>query len=219
MAFVTLVRHGQANSAARTEDGYDQLSALGQRQAHWLGAHFRDTGEVFARAYSGTLIRQRETLKAIKPYCATPPVVDERFNELPYFTLAQALLDQHGVPMPTDREGFAEHLPRLFSAWQRGAIEGAPETFAAFEARVREVIHEVADGTGRALVVTSGGLIGMAMRLVLDLDIGAMAKICLSIENSSVHRLQRLGGGLFMTQFNAIPHLDIPDRAQARSHV
>ena len=37
MSFITLIRHGQANSSATTEEGYDNLSELGKTQARWLG--------------------------------------------------------------------------------------------------------------------------------------------------------------------------------------
>lgn len=219
MAFVTLVRHGQANGAARDEAGYDRLSDLGWQQARWLGAHFRDAGEIFARVYSGTLRRHVETAQAIDADCGAPVVQDGRLNELEYFAMAQAFEDQHGVPMPGDREAFVAHLPQLFTAWREGRIEGVTETFDAFETRVGEALREIAGGQGRALVVTSGGLIGMAMRIVLRLDMRALAHMCLAIENTSVHRLQPLPTGLAMTQFNALPHLDLPARARMRSHL
>lgn len=219
MSFVTLVRHGQANSAAREEAAYDRLSDLGRRQSAWLGEWFRDTGEVFARVYTGTLRRHVETCDAIAPDCAGGVVRDERLNELEYFTLAGMLRDQHGVAIPADREGFVGHLPMLFGHWQDGRIEGAPESFTAFETRVDAAIREIAAGQGRALIVTSGGLIGMAMRLVLRLDLEALAHVCLSIENSSLHRIQPLPTGLALTQFNALPHLDSPERRFARSHL
>ena len=37
MGEIILVRHGQANSAANDEEGYDRLSDLGHQQAKWLG--------------------------------------------------------------------------------------------------------------------------------------------------------------------------------------
>lgn len=219
MSFVTLVRHGQANSAAREEGAYDRLSDLGWRQSEWLGDWFRDTGEVFARVYTGTLRRHVETEQAIAPDCASGVVRDERLNELEYFTMAALLRDQHGIAIPGDREAFVTHLPLLFAHWQEGRIEGAPESFADFERRVGEALREIAAGQGRALVVTSGGLIGMAMRIVMRLDLEAMAHACLSIENSSLHRIQPLATGLALTQFNALPHLDTAERRFARSHL
>jgi len=47
----------------------------------------------------------------------------------------------------------------------------------------------------------------------------ALAHACLAIENSSVHRFQPLATGLALTQFNAVPHLEAPGRAYARTHL
>lgn len=217
MSHVTLVRHGQANTAARDELSYDRLSDLGKQQARWLGAHLAGSGERFARAYSGTLIRHCET--AAEMDLGLEVVRDARLNELEYFTMAQLFAAQHGVPMPVDREAFILHMPRLFTVWSEGGLEGAPESFADFEARVGDVLHEIAAGSGRAVVVTSGGLIGMAMRVTMGLGMGAFAHACLSIENSSLHRFQPLATGLALTLFNAVPHLEGRERAFARTHL
>ncbi|WP_136440069.1 histidine phosphatase family protein [Pacificoceanicola onchidii] len=219
MSHVTLVRHGQANSDARDEGSYDKLSPLGWQQAEWLGAYFRTAGERFARVYSGTLRRHVETATGIDPDCAAPVVQDPRLNEMAYFDLATALETQHAIPIPQDREGFIDHLPLLLSYWQTGKIENPAESFSDFENRVSDALRDIAEGDGRALVVTSGGLIGMAMRIVMRLDLPAMAHACLAIENSSLHRIQPLSTGLALTQFNAIPHLDTPERQHARSHL
>ncbi len=217
MSHVTLVRHGQANTAARDERSYDRLSDLGRQQARWLGEHMRGTGERFARAYRGTLTRHRETAEEMA--LGLEVVADARLNELEYFTMAQLCAEQHGVAMPESREAFILHLPRLFTIWREGGLEGAPESFESFESRVGEALHEIAGGEGRAVVVTSGGLIGMAMRVTMGLGMGALAHACLAIENSSVHRFQPLATGLALTQFNAVPHLEAPGRTYARTHL
>ena len=217
MSHVTMIRHGQANSAARDEGSYDQLSPLGKQQAQWLGAHLDATGDRFARAYSGTLRRHRETAQEMA--LGIEVVEDARLNELEYFTMAQLMVDQHGLAMPNNREEFTLHLPRLMLLWQQDALEGVPERFADFEARVRDVVQELVAGEGRAVAVTSGGLIGMAMRCVMGLDLTALAHACLAIENSSIHRFQPLSTGIALTLFNAVPHLDAPGRAQSRTHL
>jgi broad specificity phosphatase PhoE len=217
MAHITLVRHGQANSQARDEGGYDRLSDLGWQQARWLGAHFRDSGEVFKRVYSGTLRRHVETAQGVIGDAEV--VRDPRLNELAYFDMAQAMERQHGVPIPNEREGFIQHLPMLFEYWREGRIRDVPESFEDFETRVKGAIDEIAHGEGRALVITSGGLIGMAMRLTMGLDLPAMAHACLSIQNSSVHRWAVMPTGLALTQFNAIPHLETVERQFAQTHV
>lgn len=219
MSSITLVRHGQANTQARDEAGYDRLSDLGHQQAAWLGEWFAHTGERFARVYTGTLRRHIETEAGIAPDCAVETVRDARLNELAYFDLATRVEAQYGLAVPDNREDFVFHLPKVFGLWREDRIAGAPERFTDFEARVLEVLTEIGAGEGRALVVTSGGLIGMVMRHVMRLDIEAMSHACLAIENSSLHRLTRLPTGLALTQFNALPHMNTPERLFARSHV
>ena len=219
MSHIVLVRHGQANTAARDEGGYDRLSPLGHQQSGWLGEHFRQRGDVFAQVWTGTLRRHVETGEAIDADTPGNVIRDERLNELQYFTMSQLLAEQHDITLPTDREGFVRHLPCLFEHWRDGKLEGAPESFEYFESRVRDVLDEIGSASGRSLVVTSGGLIGMAMRLTLGLDLRAFCTICLSIQNTSVSSWLPLEGQLALMQFNALPHLDTPDRLFAQTHI
>lgn len=217
MSHITLIRHGQANSGATDEASYDKLSALGHQQAAWLGAHLRSQNQHHARLYTGTLTRHIETAASMDT--GLTPTQDARLNELEYLTLSKALQDEHGVPFPTDSAAFTAHLPRLFAAWQNNEITAAPERFSDFEARVMDAMADIASGVGPALVVTSGGLISMVMRQVLRLDITAMAQLALAIYNTSQHRLFPIGGSLSPTMFNAIPHLEDPQRHHAQTHV
>ena len=126
---------------------------------------------------------------------------------------------QYGIAKPTNRDEFVDHLPLVFTAWQDGRIEGASESFHDFQSRVDEVLHEIAAGDGRALVVTSGGLIGMATRVAMGLELGAFARLCLTIMNSSISRMTPVGSGLTLTQFNAIPHMEAPARQYAQTYI
>ncbi|WP_299349568.1 histidine phosphatase family protein [uncultured Shimia sp.] len=217
MPHITLVRHGQANTEARDEESYDKLSDLGHQQARWLGGHFSQTSDQFHRVYTGTMRRHIETAEGIgAPFT---PVRDARLNEIAYFDLSQLMEEQHGLQIPTEREGFVEHLPRVLQAWQEGRIEGAPESFQQFHGRVSDVMEEIAAGDGRALVVTSGGLIGMVLRQTLDLDVGGWAKMCLAIMNTSVHRWQMVLGQPLLVQFNNVAHLEAPERHFAQTHL
>lgn len=217
MSTITLVRHGQANTIARSETDYDRLSALGHKQSEWLGEHLRLTREHYSRVYTGTLTRHRETVASMG-YQADA-VMDERLNELEFFTLAHALLEQHGEPLPESREDFVTYMPRLLQAWAEGRIEGAPESFDSFETRITDVLAEIAGGHGPSLVITSGGLIGMAVRQVMGLGLPAYARTAIAIMNTSVHRLHPIGDTLALTQFNATPHLDRPERQFAQTHL
>ncbi|SFT54812.1 histidine phosphatase family protein [Sedimentitalea nanhaiensis] len=215
MSHITLVRHGQANTQARDEASYDRLSDLGHRQAAWLGDHLRASANHHPRVYSGTLQRHVETARGM---AVGDAVQDERLNELEYFTLAKLMEEQHGLPMPVEREGFVSHLPQVFSAWHDGKLEGAPETFAQFETRITDVLSEISQGPGAGLVVTSGGLIAIVMRQMMGLDMQATARIALAIMNTSMHRMYMIGDRMSPVLFNAVPHLETPDRHFAQTH-
>ncbi len=216
MSHITLVRHGQANTAARDEINYDKLSELGHQQARWLGTHLKDTRAHYPRVFCGTLTRHVETAASMG---LPEPTRDARLNELEYFTIAKLFEEQHGIAVPTDREGFVEHLPRTFDAWAKGEITGAPETFEEFENRVSGALRDIGTEGGPAIVVTSGGLISMVVRQAMGLDIPSMARVALAIMNTSVHRLHPIGTQLAPVLFNAVPHLEAPDRQFAQTHL
>lgn len=219
MPHITLVRHGQANTMARDEISYDKLSPLGHQQARWLGGHMQSTGDRFQRVYTGTMRRHVETAHSMGAPDHAAIIQDARLNEFAYFTLSQLMEEQHGLPVPTEREGFVSHLPAVLGAWERGEIEGSPETHDAFAARIRDAMDEIAAGQGRALVVTSGGLIGTVLRQTLALDVSGWSQMCLAIMNTSVHRWQMVLGRPLLTQFNNVSHLEHPDRHHAQTHL
>ena len=213
MGEIILVRHGQANSAARDEENYDRLSALGHQQARWLGDYLRDREQPFDKVISGSLRRHQETAAGLGH---DTPLIDPRLNEMDYFNLGQSLQDVHGVPVPGPEE-FAVHMPQVMEAWHRAEIKGN-ETFASFEARVTSVLQEAAQPGVRVLCVTSGGVIGMIIRHLLQLDPRRMAHILLPIMNTSIHRVHVTPQGPILGGFNAVPHLDRTDRAHAVTH-
>ncbi len=217
MSHITLIRHGQANTGARTEQDYDRLSPLGNQQSAWLGEHLRASASHHPRVYCGTLNRHIQTVEAMG--YGNEVITDARLNELEYFTLAQLLETQTGLKIPQEREGFVAHLPQVFSAWHNGDIHDPPESFVAFDTRVSQAMSQISEGHGPALVITSGGLISMVLQQVLGLSIPAMAQMALAIMNTSVHRLYPIAGRLSPVLYNAVPHLEAPERHFAQTHV
>jgi broad specificity phosphatase PhoE len=212
MGEIVLVRHGQANSAATSEDDYDRLSTLGRQQAAWLGDWFRTQGETFDDVFCGSLRRHHQTAEAMG---LTDHREDARLNEMDYFNLGHALEASHGVPFPGPDE-FAAHVPKVMEAWHAAEIRGN-ETFAEFEARITAALTEAATEGRRVLCVTSGGVIGMALRHMLGLDPRRLAHVLLPIRNTSVHRIWVRGDQMILAAFNAVPHLEAPERAPART--
>ena len=214
MGEITLVRHGQANSAATNEADYDKLSDLGHQQARWLGEwmHAHD-GPVDA-VYAGSLRRQRETVAGMG---FTDVNTDERLNEITYYTLTEEMDALDIAPKRTSPDDFATHFPATLTAWRDGLIKGT-ETYDAYGARVAAILQEAAQPGKRILCVTSGGIIARAVAHILHLDIPEMAQIALPILNTSVHRIHVTDHGSILGTFNGSPHLDHADRLAARTH-
>ncbi len=214
MGQLYLVRHGQANSHATTEEDYDRLSELGHKQATLLG-QWVDTHEApFDLVISGTMQRHVETANGMG---FTPNHKDSRLNEMNYFALVHEMQRIHGLTPPSTSDDFAVHMPQTFTAWEQGSIAGS-EPFSAFETRIRSALSDLAHPGKRVLCVTSGGVIAMAMRASLGLGITQTAQILLPIYNSSLHRFHVRAQGHVLASFNTIPHLDHPDQSGHRTH-
>lgn len=213
MGEITLVRHGQANSAATNEADYDRLTELGHQQARWLGDWMKAHDGAFDQVVSGSLRRQRETVTNMGWADAE---VDERLNEITYYELT-AEMDALGGIQREGPEDFAVHFPATLQAWKEGRIKGT-ESFAAFQTRVEGVIAMAAQPGKRVLCVTSGGIISQAVAHLLRLDIPQMAQIALPILNTSVHRIHVTQHGPILGAFNSAPHLDHSDRLEARTN-
>ena len=59
----------------------------------------------------------------------------------------------------------------------------------------------------------------MVMRDALGLDMQATARMALAIMNTSMHRIFPIGDTMTPVLFNAVPHLDTPDRHYAQTHL
>ena len=214
MGEITLVRHGQANSAATNEADYDRLTDLGHQQAKWLGEWMAAHDGPFDDVYAGSLRRQRETAAGLG---YTDPIMDARLNEITYYNLTAEMDALHPEIPRHGPEDFAVHFPATLQAWKEGRIKGS-ETFEAFCTRVEEVLDLAAQPGKRILCVTSGGIIARAVSHLLGLDIPRMAQVALPILNTSVHRIHVTAHGPILATFNSAPHLDHADRIKARTN-
>ena len=116
MGELILVRHGQANSGAKTEEDYDRLSDLGHAQAKLLGAWMGAHEDPFDLTLCGTMRRHRETAAGMG---VSPDTFDDRLNEMEYFALIRDMEVHHDVSPPKSPEDFAVHMPQTLAAWNR----------------------------------------------------------------------------------------------------
>ncbi|WP_457645187.1 histidine phosphatase family protein [Profundibacter sp.] len=215
MVELTLIRHGQAQTGAQDEASYDSLSDLGHQQAQWLGETLRG-GEPFDRIISGKMKRQIQTAEGMA--LGVHHSIDARLNELDYFGLANSLRESHGVDIPNDIQSFAQHVPQVLDVWRQGGMNGDLETYDEFCSRIMGALHNAAGQDGRTVLVTSTGVIATLSAIALGLDMVKKTKLFLRVMNTSVHKFELVGDELHLTQFGAIPHLEHPDRAYARTY-
>ena len=212
---IILIRHGQANTGAKDEESYDKLSSMGHQQSAWLGDYLRAQGTEFDRVICGNLRRHQETAAGLGLRQSIE--IDHRVNELRYFDLAQEYQAQTRKPLPSSAEEFAQHVPQLFAAWHAGQLDNAHESYRSFADRFGQVMSELTELGGHSLVVTSGGVIGMAIARHLSLGPEGFAQVMLPIHNSSIHRFSIAQGVTQMASYNGTPHLDASDRRHART--
>ena len=222
MGELLLVRHAQASFGSAD---YDRLSPLGHRQAAWLGEYLSSTfaaeGEGFCRIVRGRLRRHRETVEGmVREWTQVPEIVeDPRLDEMDYDTIEAAWCRLTGNPPPRTGRAFRDTFPLMLEAWAEGRLEGMPESWEAFRARVDAALAEHLAPGRRTLVVTSGGPIAATLSRLLDLGPHAMSEILNMTLNASLHRIAVHDGRLSLLQFNAVPHLERPGRMGFRTFI
>lgn len=210
-----LVRHGQAAFAT---DDYDRLTELGFDQARWLGEHLAHLEIGFDRICSGTLRRQRETAETVREVIGGPEVeVIEGFEEYDAKGLMARAGHRDQDPNRTRREHFRT-LRRLLGEWSRDEVEGS-ETWAQYNERARTALMRAREGDPkRVMVASSGGTIALMLMQATGMPVETMIEMNLQTRNSSVSRLVFAGERVYLNMFNAIPHLERPDRMHAETY-
>ena len=215
-----LVRHAQASFGS---DDYDRLSALGHRQARWLGEHFRSRNLAFDQLICGRMVRHRETAEGIFHGMGQDfrgPDLDASWNEFDFEAIVRAYLDLNPDqrPAPEASAGsFSRLLRRALQAWTEDRLHAPlPERWPQFEERVRHGLTAMTAQPGdgrRVLLVSSGGAIATALSHVLQAPPSAMVQMNLQLRNSSVSHLYFNARGMHFSAFNHVPHLDHPERS------
>ena len=222
MPHLYLVRHAQPDFAGH----YDSVTELGLRQSDWLGQHFAARGLVFDRTVCGTLARQSATLETLLLHLpgTPPPLIDPGFNEYDAARLIGTFHrgDERALRATGDRRAYFIAMRDALREWSRhvGPSEGL-ESWLSFGKRVTAAADAACAGlepSATVLVVTSGGVIG---RLVADaLGAGPEAAIQLNLQtrNTGVTEMVRGRSIARVVAFNAVPHLERADRADAVTH-
>jgi broad specificity phosphatase PhoE len=222
MPHLYLVRHAQPDFAGH----YDSVTELGLLQSAWLGQHFAARGLRFARVLSGSLQRQVHTLETVLQQLPGAPrrLVDPRFNEYDAASVLSAFEfgDEGALRSTGDRRGYFTAVRSALRAWAaRVEVPAGLETWHTFGERVGAAADAACADLGTTdavLVVTSGGVIGRLVAATLGADAEAAIQLNLQTRNTGVTELVRGRSAARLLSFNAIPHLEQPQRAHAITH-
>lgn len=215
MATIYLFRHGQASFGS---DDYDQLSPLGERQATLLGHYLRDSGVALDAAYSGDLLRQRETARlalAGQP-AEVPHQVDPRFNEIDNdeqlrYLLPEVVQADPALRALVDRglnssKDYQKVIDAVFNYWVSPQCkETRIQSWADYSGQVSAALQELmaTQGSGKTLgIFTSGGTIATMVAQVLGLSGEQTYQFYEPIFNCSVTQIFYNGRKTSLSYFN-----------------
>jgi broad specificity phosphatase PhoE len=111
-----------------------------------------------------------------------------------------------------DPKAFQRFFSKVIACWleDRPCGEAIKESWPAFCERCMKGLREIAvEDPERAIAVTSGGFITVALQEALKLDGAAAFAANWHIYNASVHTFQLDKRGLALTGFNNVSHLEL----------
>lgn len=217
-----LIRHAQASFGA---DDYDQLSDLGVRQAQWLGEGLVEMGVKPARLVAGALRRQQDTATAMAAAMGLDLGVEtvSGLEEYDSDAVLAAYAEATGAPPTsrTDRRAHFRALRDALAAWTEGRLDDRlEERWPMFVERVEHARGALADPTRGAPVVaiSSGGVIARIVAETVGSPAAAMIALNLQAKNTGVSRFIFTDRAFYLSSFNAAPHLERLDRADALTY-
>jgi broad specificity phosphatase PhoE len=221
MSQIILARHGQASLLERD---YDKLCANGETQSRLLGEYWARRGVNFASVYSGPRVRQRETARIVAdayrragvdfPETAIMSEFDEYQAEVAFRECVPQLIKVNSEIEELRRafEKASEAIEAVISKWVAGEVTAAGiESWHDFCLRVERGLAQVVRDTppaARAVVFTSAGPIGAAMRRALHLSAEDTLQLTWMSRNASFTSFLASGERFTLSAFNAHPHLD-----------
>lgn len=215
MAHLYLVRHAQASLGA---DDYDELSALGHRQAERLGAYWHERDMRFDAVITGTLKRHRQTFEGIARGLRLDGQDVLPWPGLNEYDSEAVIASIHAEPLarPDSAETVRHHFRLLregLNAWMAGRSQpaGMPSYLDFLQGVTSALDHVRHTHHGaRVLVVSSGGPISTAVGHVLATPPETIVELNMRLRNTAVSEFHFTPKRHSLLTFNTLPHLDGP---------
>ena len=227
MSEIYFIRHAQASFES---DNYDQLSALGIRQAQILGDYFKRLGVKFDSVYAGTMKRQIDTAEGV---LARVPKDQSRlklrrrsaFDEYDFAGILKSqvplMIDAEPAltsRIQSDRRAFQALFEGAVKRWVSGRYDiGGIETWLDYGARIRRGVEQLMEENGpkkKAAVFTSGGCVAVAMQMALEISDDKTMELSWQVRNTSVSVFKYGSGGMGLFSFNSAAHLEAQNDAE-----
>jgi broad specificity phosphatase PhoE len=225
MRLIYLVRHGQASFGKRD---YDALSELGHEQSRLLGRALAVREIVPDVVIRGELRRHRETAEGLVQGLSdvgvsrvVPIEVDAGWDEFDFQHVVEVHKPMYRsrtvmmadlVRSRAPREKFQKIFEDATERWTGGeADHDYHESFPAFTDRIQAALGAAAAQTpekGTAVVVTSGGPIGLAVSHLLAGDASLWAQLNKVAVNTAVTKLVNGRTGLTLSSYNDHSHVE-----------
>ena len=234
MSHIILVRHGQASFL---EKDYDKLCPNGEAQSRLLGEYWARRGVVLGGIYSGPRVRQLETSRIVAEAYRRAgvdfpeTVVMSEFDEyqaeavmrecLPQLLRRNAAIrelrrayEESSKSTHSDdrRKTFQKLFEAVISKWVAGEVTATGiGPWHDFCLRVDRGLAQVVRDTppaATAVVFTSAGTIGAAMRRALHLSAEDTLQLTWMSRNASITSFLASGERFALSTFNTHPHLD-----------
>ena len=213
MPLIALVRHGQASFGAAD---YDELSALGRRQAEVVGAELARRQLRDPVVVSGGLRRQRDTVRHLTAGAgiADDSAVDERWNEYDHLALVRRYVDAGRVERATgDSRRFQGLLEEALTAWSGEAEDPGWADFTGNAATALSELVARLPPERDAIVVTSGGVLAALAASLLHASAATAIALNRVAVNCAITSVVVGGNGSSLVSFNDHAHFAGPLRA------
>ncbi len=220
MSEIFLVRHAQASFGT---DNYDELSDIGWQQSRLLGEYFFSRNGEFDRIISGTLNRHKETLEGMLECFPDNVVWDENedlneyhFSEL-YIAYEQCYPEDEDIITcrasdHKDARAFYRVVRSALLAWSNNEFDSlVTESWHDFLLRTEKNLNDICKSVSSGeniLILSSGGVISMMLKHILELSAHQAIGLNMQIRNSSISHCYYSNGDLSFAGFNGLPHLD-----------
>lgn len=221
MGVIYLIRHGQARTDAYgpidDPGSVGPLTELGRRQAQATGRSLATRLSSVDAAFSGDLLRHRETMELIRDeagFTAGVSVTPE-WNEYDL----DSILGGGGIATTMAGRELQKMVDAGLENWvSPHGTQGEGELYDAFRSRCHRALAtaEAAAGSGKTvLVVASAGSISQVCAHVLGLSAQSWVRFSRTMINTSISKLSVGRSGTSLLTFNEHSHLEDSTRHES----